>query len=507
MQGVKNVSKQWKVTIVAFITFLFLFIFLGYHHILFRGPFGMHFMRQTDSLSFVSQYFNNGFHFFEPQLFNLKNIDGRAACEFPILYYITSLLYLIVGKKIFLLKCIYLMISFTGLFYVYRLAHFILKDYLSAILIALFLCTSSVYNFYAFNYLPDAPALGFIFIGWFYGFQFLAHDQKSSLVKTFIFFTLSSLIKVTYLINPIAFIVYFIFLQLFQRNTASSKRNISSIYKWGAINLLLVGSWNAYMLYYNQINESYSFNTSILPIWELNTESIAQTWDYIMNYWYTSYFAHSSFHFILVIFVFQLIYLKRSNYNLSLLTGFMFMGSITFGILFYAQFKDHDYYFLTFLPFIILLVINGVNTFKNVIKEMKYQRLVQIILLMIVIAGINYSRNKLDDRYHIGMTTYSQTGLLLDEHRVLIEQLDIPKNAKIILAPEPSQNGGLFYLNRMGWTISSIEDVTRQHLIELKQKGADYLILTSLDNKAFLNSKTEGKVILKNKDLSVIQFE
>ena len=138
---------------------------------------------------------------------------------------------------------------------------------------------------------------------------------------------------------------------------------------------------------------------------------------------------------------------------------------------------------------------------------MKYQRLVQIILLMIVIAGINYSRNKLDDRYHIGMTTYSQTGLILDEHRALIEQLDIPKNAKIILAPEPSQNGGLFYLNRMGWTISSIEDVTRQHLIELKQKGADYLILTSLDNKAFLNAKTEGKVILKNKELSVIQFE
>ena len=59
----------------------------------------------------------------------------------------------------------------------------------------------------------------------------------------------------------------------------------------------------------------------------------------------------------------------------------------------------------------------------------------------------------------------------------------------------------------MGWTISSIENVTQENLIELKQKGADYLILTSSDNKAFLNAKTEGKVILKNKELSVIQFE
>ena len=124
----------------------------------------MHFMRQTDSLSFVSQYFNNGFHFFEPQLFNLKNIDGRAACEFPILYYITSLLYIIIGKKLFLLKFIHLIISFTGLFYVYRLSYLILKDYVYSILIALFLCTSTVFNFYAFNYLPDAPALGFVFV-------------------------------------------------------------------------------------------------------------------------------------------------------------------------------------------------------------------------------------------------------------------------------------------------------------------------------------------------------
>ncbi len=467
----------------------------------------MHFMRQTDSLSFVSQYFNNGFHFFDPQLFNLKNIDGRAACEFPILYYITSLLYLILGKKLFLLKFIHLLISFTGLFYVYRLSYLILKDHLYAILITLFLCTSTVFNFYAFNYLPDAPALGFIFIAWFYAFQFSQNGEKTALVKTFVFFTLGSLIKVTYLINPIAFIAYFIYLQIFQKQAVGALRYNASIYKWGAINLLLVLSWNAYMLYYNQQYDSHSFNTTALPIWELNNHNIALTWDYMMNFWYSSYFAHSSFHFLLILFIFQIIYIKKSNYNLSLLTGFMFIGTLSFGLLFYAQFKDHDYYFLTFMPLIILLLISGINTFKNVSSDINLHRLVKAILFLIIVAGINYSRNKLDDRYHLGINTYSQTGLLIDEYRESFEQLDIPKNAKIILAPEPSQNGGLFYLNRMGWTISSIEDVTKKKLVELKQKGANYLILISSDNKAFLNAKTEGKVILRNKDLSVIQFQ
>ena len=143
----KNISKNWKTIALATSVFLFLFFFLGYHNVFFRGPYGMHFMRQTDSLSFVSQYFNNGFHLFDPQLFNLKNIDGRAACEFPILYYITSLLYIIIGKKLFLLKFIYLLISFTGLFYVYRLSYLILKDQIYAIFTALFLCTSTVFNF------------------------------------------------------------------------------------------------------------------------------------------------------------------------------------------------------------------------------------------------------------------------------------------------------------------------------------------------------------------------
>ena len=467
----------------------------------------MHFMRQTDSLSFVSQYFNNGFHFFDPQLFNLKNIDGRAACEFPILYYITSLLYLILGKKLFLLKFIHLLISFTGLFYVFRLAYLILKDYLYAILITLFLCTSTVYNFYAFNYLPDAPALGFVFMAWYYGFQFSLKGEKSALIKAFVFFTLGSLIKVTYLINPIAFIVYFIYLQLFQKQAINALLHRKSIFKWGAINLLLVASWNAYMLHYNQLYDSHSFNTSILPIWDLNGENISQTWDYMINFWYTSYFAHSSFHFLFVVFVFQIIYIKKSNYNLSWLTGLMFMGSVAFGLLFYAQFKDHDYYFLTFLPFFILLIINGINTFKNISSELNHHRLVQAILFLIVVAGTNYSRNKLDDRYLQGINAYSQSGLLIDENRTAINRLNIPKNAKVILAPEPSQNGGLFYLNRMGWTIPSLKEITHEKLIDLKSKGANYFVLASKDIQTLEKLKIEGELLLQNNDISVLRLK
>ena len=468
----------------------------------------MHFMRQTDSLSFVSQYFNNGFHFFDPQLFNLKNIDGRAACEFPILYYLTSILYLILGKKLFLLKFIHLLISFTGLFYVYRLAYLILKDYVYSILIALFLCTSTVFNFYAFNYLPDAPALGFVFIAWYYVFHYQQSGAKSSGIKAFIFFTLSSLIKVTYLINPIAILVFYLFMLLFKKHSFYNQQNPFLLFKYGLISLLLVSSWNAYMLYYNQQYDSHSFNTTILPLWDLTNNDIHLIWsDYVMSYWYNSYFAKSSFHFIAILFLLSLIFIKKSNYNISLINGLLFLGCLCFSILFYAQFKDHDYYFLICIPFITLTLINGMKTLINIDLSEKYHRFFKAVFFLVVFAGINHSRHKLTERYEYSIDEYSQTGLLIDENRNAIDELNIPKDAKIILAPEPSQNGGLFYLDRMGWTINSKEGITKNAIRTFKMKGADFLLLSNQEPSILEVLESEGEIILKNEDIVIYQLK
>ena len=174
-------------------------------------------MRQTDSLSFASQYFNNGYHFFNPQLYNLKNIGGNAACEFPITYYLTALLYSIFDKKVFILKLLHLIIVTIGVIFIFRLTYQLLQDYFYAIVISLFLFTSTVFNYYSFNYLPDAPALGFTFIGWFYIFRHQIDKKKKSLFASYLFFTLGSLIKVTYLINPLAIVVFSLFSILFNK--------------------------------------------------------------------------------------------------------------------------------------------------------------------------------------------------------------------------------------------------------------------------------------------------
>ena len=93
----------------------------------------MHFMRQTDSLLFLNTSIM--VFIFEPQLFNLKNIDGRAACEFPILYYITSLLsnrrqkdfllvYLFDDILYWIVLCISISTPYSRIIYLLSLLHF-----------------------------------------------------------------------------------------------------------------------------------------------------------------------------------------------------------------------------------------------------------------------------------------------------------------------------------------------------------------------------------------------
>ena len=140
-----------------------IFFFFGFDKIFFSGPQGIHFIRQTDSLSFVSQYYNFGYDFFNPKIFNMDSVDGRAVSEFPIIYYLTALLYSIFGVKVYLLKILNLIISYIGVYCVYKVSYYILKDYVYAFLISLFLMTSTVFNYYSFNYLPDPSALAFVF--------------------------------------------------------------------------------------------------------------------------------------------------------------------------------------------------------------------------------------------------------------------------------------------------------------------------------------------------------
>jgi len=501
-----RVSQYWIIGTIFVIVLIGLFFFMGFGKLFFLDPQGIHFMRQTDSLSFASKYFNDGYNFFKPQLYNLKNIEGRAICEFPVIYYLTALLYSIFGKKVFILKLLHLLTVYLGVFYIFKMTYQVLKDYSYAILISLFLFTSTVFNYYSFNYLPDAAALGFAFVGWSFIFRYLKDNKRKTLLTSFLFFSLGGLIKVTYLINPLAIILFFGYSSLFKKNDLALKSKAKSIITFGIIGVAIVIIWNAYVLYYNAIYESVSFNTKAGPIWALSKENIAVVWDHFSNYWYSKYFTNSSFNFLAVIIVFQIIFHKRSDQKLSGITLILFWGCLAYFVLFFKQFKDHDYYFMAFLPFAVLILINGIHTLQNISRKPVPHIILKSILLIIIITGTNYSRKQINDRYLNGNDDYSRIGFLIKDNLEGIEKLKISADSKFIIAPDLCQNGGLFYLDKMGWNIENPGDISVSKVNHYSDQGAEYLLLATLEEQILDIGYATGDLIFEGKGISIFRI-
>ncbi|PLX19269.1 MAG: hypothetical protein C0597_05455 [Marinilabiliales bacterium] len=501
----KNLNKTYVIDIAFLSVLAILFFYFGYHDVFFSEPFGIHYMRQTDSLSFASNYYNHGFKFFSPELYNLKNMDGKAACEFPFTYYITALLYSIFGKQFFIQRIVHIVIAYFGVFCSYRLALLILKDKVYAVLVGLIVFSSTVFNYYAFNYLPDIPALGLVFAGWYFFYKYLTDEKRSSLIFMLLFFTLGSLIKVTYLINLLSIISYSILIVLVLREKVALPRGKKIIWT-GLISVFLVVVWNIYMIHYNTINESSSFNTKALPIWGMTKENIHFVWELITNYWYKQYFPKSIFHLFYAIFFLQIILIKKGNKQFSTVLLILFLANLSYLILFYSQFRDHDYYFLAFFPVFILVLINGLKTLQNITSNKIIHLIIQLVVAVLLVSGVNFSRVRVYKRFDKKIDKYSQAGLIIHEHNNSIKQLNIPKESRFIVAPDLCQNGGLFFLDKKGWNLTP-DQINIENIVELKNRGAQYLLMVTKDSALLSGADSTGMRIFENLEIAIFKLK
>ena len=458
-------------------------------------------------MSFVSNYYKNGFHFFQPSNYNLMSVNGNAACEFPIIYYFTAFLYLLFGEKEYLLKTIHLIIFSIGLYHVYKLSFLILKNRIQAYLIPLFILSSTSLVYYSFNFLPDTPALGFAFSGWYFIYRFKEETSLKLLLLTTLFFGLSSLLKVTYLVHPIAaYAMIFMNYYFVKSNIKIDKKSLIKLTLFFAIALVSVVLWNIFVLYYNEINNSVYYTTNILPIWDLSVQERAIYWRDILSEWYKKYLAETSFHFLLFSCLFSILMLKKITLEVKWILVFLLIGSIVYFILFFHQFRYHDYYSLLFFPLIVFLLISFFESFQNAFQNKKIGWILNLGFIIITLAGLNYARMKTTERYENGCDSVSKIGFLLRKNKLEIDKLNIPLKARVIIGPDLSVNGGLYSVHREGWVINSKSEITSKKMKQLKNFGANYFILTENDLTSQKVIEQDGKRIFQNNDLSVYKL-
>ncbi len=477
-------------TIEKFRSYIFLalliaiYLFLDFETILFLRPQGLHFIRQTDSLSFVANYYKNGFHFFNPQVFSLQSHDGRAACEFPILYYLTAILYLVFNEHEFILRLITILIASTGFFYLFKLLYSFLNDFISATGLCCLLILSPVVLYYTNNFLPDASALGLTLTGWYFFFSYVRQRNKShALYLCFFLFCLASLLKVTFFINPITAILSLLFYDLFdkKRLNALIRNNVRPMLMF-FLSLLIVLAWNIYVDYYNKINHDNYFLIRSMPLWGLKKNEIALVWQHITVYWSPYFYYRRIFQVFILIVMVSFFFFKRFDKTIFIPTVILTIGSICYFLLFFAQFKDHDYYFIALVPAIIFILVNSFVTLKNLFPGLIRTAAARLIIILLFILSIHYERKQLLHRYQNSDDQFAMIGRKLSGTKEYMDSLGISRNAKIVIITDQTPNGGLYFIDRPGWNLKDTSDVSKEVLTNYINQDADYLLFTSKDH-------------------------
>ena len=478
IMGIKNMRINNNILFIVILAILY--FILDFHTILFLEPRGIHFIRQTDSLSFAVNYLRNGFDFFHPQVFNLLSTDGKAGLEFPILYFLTAVAYAIFGEHEFILRLITLIICSTGFLYLFKLVRLLLNDVVYAFILTFLFISSTVLFYYTNNFLPDASALGLCLIGWYFFFLYILRDgRKGNWILAIIFFTTASLLKVTCFMNPVAAMLGIGVLRFWNRS--SFKSFLREVIKPSLAFLLSVSiviAWYVYVIYYNRIHHDHYFLTGARPLWALSAHEIAEIWDYISRYWFTKYYYESTIHFFSVFIIAGLLFIRIKRNIVAAPAIFLSLGSIMYILLFYAQFKDHDYYFITLIPAIVLMSITSFLSLRGRFPRLLNNYIARGLLLGLCLLSLNYAREKLEDRYKASPDDYSEIGMELTGMQIYIDELGIAEDARFIIVTDQTPNGGLYFIRRPGWPIKDTTDAKPENIEAYIAQGAKYILYT-----------------------------
>jgi len=427
-------------------------------------------------------------HFFEPGVYSLLSTEGKAACEFPILYYLTACLYKLFGEHEFILRLLNTAIVSFGFFSLFRLLILLIKDIFYSFVFTFLFLSSTILLYYTNNYLPDAPALGFALAGWYYSWLYFLDRAKScSLLAGFLFFALASLLKVTFCINPASFLMTVIASDIIQgKRILPVLTSNKKILLYFSLTLLMVIAWNAYAILYNARNNDTYFLLNTRAIWDMDKAGISSVFDYISNYWYSKYYYQSTLHFLGILIVLGLVLIRSADRLVLLISSFMGAGSILYFLLFFEQFRNHDYYFIALIPGIVFVVTSAFIAIGKRFPHFIKGWVVRSAILLLCLLSLKYAGEKLSQRYETENDLFSVIGNKLEGTKDYLDEIGVDKDKKVVLVTDLTPNGGLYFIDRCGWNLRDTSELSVQYLRNYIRQGADYILLT---DRNYLNSK------------------
>lgn len=462
--------RLWQT--LLFIAALGLLLFsIGFFPSFFELPSGIHFIRQADGLSFALNYALHNTPFFAPENFNLFAENGSAASEFPLFYKAAAVCGHDTPSIALALRLFHAFIFFGGIisscFILLRKNHKPLAVFASISLVLL----STVVLYYSNNFLPDIVALGLTIAAFAMVFSspFTLSNKENYIAL--ILFVVATLVKITYAIYPISWLI----IGLLQRKY--HLRYFKYFMLWASP----VAAWWTYVMYYNKSVANDYYSNRVAPYWSLSTDEKNATWDLIFNYWKNSYIPELTqwiFGIAFTLFLLSFLTLRNETKKMLLL---VFLGIVSYVLLFFQKFHDHDYYFLVIIPFILFVLI---WFFEMILRDFpnRVQKLAACTLIVATIfSAYSYVKPKLNKRYVYSNPLEKVREQITPQIHAL-NLKDPLRKMKVIVIGDSTINGMLHMTERKGFTLPSTPDTNDiQYWNAIRKKGDVILLLGKPD--------------------------
>lgn len=466
--------------LVFFLSVLSLYWYYGLDSVYLGPPRSVHIWRQTDGASIALNYYQDGLPFFKPRMHNVLTGNGQSVGEFPLIYYLAACAYSLGGVHEGYFRWISLFFFLGGLYLFSLLLWRLSNHLLLALSGGLLLFCSPVNAFYAFNFLPDAPALGLALAGIYGFFRYSETGLRRFLWFGAMGFTLAGLLKITMLTCFVAFLLLWILgWKSIIRDKYLAMHHIKNIWLVLATVLLPVVAWYLWAQHYNRIHSSYLL-MDIKPLWELDGETIRDTWQRFARKWRTDYFHDSVLIFLAAAIVLVAFSYKSIRPSLRWFLWLILAGVLANMLLWFGQLFHHDYYAIAWmiLPATLLLCLAEMADRAR----LRWVRWVMTsVLLAVTLFSAQHTRHVLFHRYQPGNVYNSSINPALFQTRALqtyINSLGIRPNDKVISLPDASPNTSLYLMNLRGHTDFGFQgpyDAAR--IDSLMALGVHYLVI------------------------------
>ena len=447
-------------------------------------PQSLHNWRQADCAAFARMYYDHGMHFFEPKVYNVLMGEGNAAGECPILYYFIACLYKLFGPHDLIFRLVNLLIFCTGLFSLFSVIKQILKDRFFSFIIPLLLFSSPLIMLFADGFLCDTTSLSMTFIAWNFILRYRENKRQKYFWLSMLFFALAGLLKLN---SAISFVtlgaLFFIELNGWQK----TQENIIFVHKRNNIIGFILVSFVIFLWYWWAIQYNAKYNVSFLgtktwpgwPIWETTDQDFVRT---INGFLGDSVYIFFQPTYALIIFLLFFINANRTKieplfYNIFLL---VLIGVSLFIFTFFLGIRDNIYYCINLFVLPVFIFV-----FSCLIMQKNYPKvfnsvIFRLIILLFLIANINYAKGTLKDFYHEGKLHFRvNDNFSKPAFRSFIDSIGIKKDDKVISFPDGTPDGTLYAIGRQGWSEYNISRTDTNAINYCVNKGAKYLIVSS----------------------------